>query len=710
MTRRGSVCAWCVAVSALFVGLAVSSARQAEDADPFAAIRSSGGAGGGRALEIRGVEVAPGVRVDLELERFEVLAPDAAVVVADSDGQYEMLRPEVALFRGRVAGEEDSRVFVASTARGVEGFIQTREALRFITTGGDGAWRIADSRDLGPGDELFCAMEGLAGWPEPAMLGTGGEGPVAPPCRVVKVALETDWEFAAKFGGDTQDAAAYAVTLLGAVSEIYRRDLNVRLSVPFLRVWADDSDPYGAGALYPQLSGHWNANMAHVERHTVHMLSGRLDQLLAGEASIASICVTDDAYGVSTKLTGSFPYPLAEQSGGNWDVFVVAHELGHNFGSVHTHEYDPPIDGCGLGECADADEGTIMSYCQVCAGGVANIRLEFHPRVVETMLAYLDGVPCALESFGAAALDDQAYAVETLPVVIDVLLNDETESCEAITIESFDAVSGEGGSVELVDAGSFGRARLRYTSALGGGGADSFSYGVTGGARATVHIDVEPLRPPDLTGAIAPGVGASYFVLTSTPAAMPNYAAMSPYLTGVATQLNYASSNAPFAGSGRLNLVGAVFEGFIEVPTPGIYTIFVSSDDGSRLWLGDDLLVDNDGVHTMLERSGVVGLAPGKHVVRVEFFEGSGAAGLIVSWQGPGIAKQPIPAPRWFRRIPCPGDRNLDAMVDVDDLNLVLGQWGMTVPPTTGGDETGDGLVNVNDLNVILSHWNAACP
>ena len=56
------------------------------------------------------------------------------------------------------------------------------------------------------------------------------------------------------------------------------------------------------------------------------------------------------------------------------------------------------------------------------------------------------------------------------------------------------------------------------------------------------------------------------------------------------------------------------------------------------------------------------------------------------------------------------GDRNLDATVNVDDLNIVLSQWGMAVPPFTGGDDNGDGQVTVNDLNIILSHWANTCP
>jgi hypothetical protein len=70
----------------------------------------------------------------------------------------------------------------------------------------------------------------------------------------------------------------------------------------------------------------------------------------------------------------------------NWDFVVVAHELGHNFGASHTHSYCPPLDNCysncdGMTTCT---QGTLMSYCHLC-GGMANIRLEFHPFIAEVM-------------------------------------------------------------------------------------------------------------------------------------------------------------------------------------------------------------------------------------------------------------------------------------------------------------------------------------
>lgn len=58
----------------------------------------------------------------------------------------------------------------------------------------------------------------------------------------------------------------------------------------------------------------------------------------------------------------------------------------------------------------------------------------------------------------------------------------------------------------------------------------------------------------------------------------------------------------------------------------------------------------------------------------------------------------------------CSGNANGDAVVNVDDLNIVLSNWATSVAPCTSGDLDGSGFVNVDDLNEVLSNWNNACP
>ncbi len=71
-----------------------------------------------------------------------------------------------------------------------------------------------------------------------------------------------------------------------------------------------------------------------------------------------------------------------------------------------------------------------------------------------------------------------------------------------------------------------------------------------------------------------------------------------------------------------------VFTGFVRVPRPGIWRFRLSSDDGSRLWIGDQLVVDNDGLHGDRERTGQVALRAGLHPLRVAFFQLGGGRTL----------------------------------------------------------------------------------
>ena len=83
---------------------------------------------------------------------------------------------------------------------------------------------------------------------------------------------------------------------------------------------------------------------------------------------------------------------------------------------------------------------------------------------------------------------------------------------------------------------------------------------------------------------------------------------------------------------------------WISLPADGEYTFFTSSDDGSRLWVGDRQVVDNDGNHGDRERSGKIRLTAGKHQLLVTYQDTGGGDALRVSYAGPGIAKREVPA------------------------------------------------------------------
>ncbi|MEK7255316.1 MAG: PA14 domain-containing protein, partial [Bacteroidota bacterium] len=85
-----------------------------------------------------------------------------------------------------------------------------------------------------------------------------------------------------------------------------------------------------------------------------------------------------------------------------------------------------------------------------------------------------------------------------------------------------------------------------------------------------------------------------------------------------------------------------VFEGWIEALETGVYTFFCSSDDGSRLFVANQKLIENDGLHGMKEVSGSIALKKGLHPVRLEFFQKKGGVGLKLEWEGAGISRRQL--------------------------------------------------------------------
>jgi hypothetical protein len=93
----------------------------------------------------------------------------------------------------------------------------------------------------------------------------------------------------------------------------------------------------------------------------------------------------------------------------------------------------------------------------------------------------------------------------------------------------------------------------------------------------------------------------------------------------------------------------------------------------------------------------------GLHAFEVDYFERTGSAGLVVSWQGPDGVKQVIPSSRFFRGgTNNPADLTNDGAVDAQDVAILLANWGQVGSPY---DLTGDGLIGGADLAVILFNW-----
>lgn len=86
------------------------------------------------------------------------------------------------------------------------------------------------------------------------------------------------------------------------------------------------------------------------------------------------------------------------------------------------------------------------------------------------------------------------------------------------------------------------------------------------------------------------------------------------------------------------------FTGFLDVPNDELYRFALTSDDGSKLWIDGELVVDNDGLHGAVEQRGARALGQGLHPIEVVWFNATGGAELSLRWAQPGTAFAAVPS------------------------------------------------------------------
>jgi subtilisin family serine protease len=320
----------------------------------------------------------------------------------------------------------------------------------------------------------------------------------------------------------------------------------------------------------------------------------------------------------------------------------------------------------------------------------------------------LNSVQLALAANGPQApyaVDDYAQTILPDTLAIDVLANDFDVNGDALSIVGFDAKSALGGD------GSLNNNTLYY-SPPNKAGDDTFTYTVSdnadGSDTATVHItliDPANFRNPDSTGPTDPGASVGYYV-TVGYGSLPDFSLLTPYLSEVVPSINYESTGGNYAGSGRAEEVGAVYTGYIDVPATDVYTLYTNSDDGSRLWIGDTLVVNNDGLHGMQEAGGAIGLKKGPHAFRVEFWENFGGAGLIVSLAGGGIDKAPIAPGLFIHSAPCAPDLDRSGTLDLFDFLAFNNLFNARDP---AADWNADSAFDLFDFLGFVNSFNAGC-
>lgn len=143
---------------------------------------------------------------------------------------------------------------------------------------------------------------------------------------------------------------------------------------------------------------------------------------------------------------------------------------------------------------------------------------------------------------------------------------------------------------------------------------------------------VKSIPMPALNGGRS---GFSYNYYEGVWSNLPDFAKLTPVKSGVADRINLEIRQ-------REHNYGLVFDGWVNVPETNVYTFYLASDDGSRLFIDHQTVIDYDGVHGAEEKSVELPLAAGWHKITLQYFQQEIGQGLKLEWQPQGKPRTEI--------------------------------------------------------------------
>jgi hypothetical protein len=347
-----------------------------------------------------------GANASLKLSEYNILTDNAIISMMTNEGEkiYNGKIP-FKCYKGVFNNDVNSLAVICISDYFVKGILLTEGSSYTLSTFGDNELSnnciLYEDSKLKIKNDFHCGSEAFA-IPDKIKNQMQSLKPesVSNTFLQANIAIEIDKITYATYGSSVPNASAASLALLSVVSAIYNRDINVKLVVPYIHVWIT-TDPYtgaSSGDLLDQFVDHWNANFSSVNRTLAHFLTRRSGGL-GGIAYLDVLCdspVNGLGYGFSNIMGAYSQLPVY-----SWDVMVVAHELGHNFGSPHTFSCSwqgGPIDTCYApeGSCYNGPTrsrvGTIMSYCHL--NGSIDLRLGFGPLPKALIRTNAENAPC----------------------------------------------------------------------------------------------------------------------------------------------------------------------------------------------------------------------------------------------------------------------------------------------------------------------------
>lgn len=354
-----------------------------------------------------------GGELSLLLFRKSPFAPDA--IIQSGEIEVESLKSQTAFYRGVVEGHPGSMAVVTlfdDEIRASISFEGVTYVLGKIKGAEDGAHVFYRADDLAIPETFSCQLrdDHIDDKVESAT-----ETEIADrTLKCVRIKVEIDNALTASLGGEAS-AVNYASGLWNEVTALFDND-DIDVVVSEIVAYTGSS-PY-SGSVGDRLDQMTN-NSANADLTALITDVGG-----GGVAYLSSVC--SFSLGVSVSSIFGFYNNVPSYS---WDVYVCAHEIGHNLSSDHTHACawngnNTPIDGCGItagfpeGSCGNSTipsgGGTVMSYCHLNNVGI-NFNAGFGPQPSTRIINYVNSRSCLGSSctpFGGITCDEELLALE----------------------------------------------------------------------------------------------------------------------------------------------------------------------------------------------------------------------------------------------------------------------------------------------------------
>ena len=112
-------------------------------------------------------------------------------------------------------------------------------------------------------------------------------------------------------------------------------------------------------------------------------------------------------------------------------------------------------------------------------------------------------------------------------------------------------------------------------------------------------------------------------------------------------------TGSPAPGKVNVDNFSVRWLGSVQPQFTQTYTFHTFSDDGVRLWVNNQQIINNWTNHGGVENTGSISLVAGqKYSIRMEYFEGNGTSISQLLWSSPSTPKQVIPSTQLYPHLP----------------------------------------------------------